>query len=206
MIYSSKHKSCLVLLCTSYHSWNCSQPFANNHHTQGVYTSSKTISSGKFKQIPGDVHRHLFITEHSLSSQQVNTCSLIVNLNKLWCKSTTNPIPVLRITASHGFSELTKNVIRSSHGHPAPSLKISCKSVQPFSCNLANKETKKERNKQTNKDTYKQTKKWIENITRPAIYWGAGNLAGVEYHNPVYSISATKNIYSMHCSPEAATT
>jgi len=62
--------------------------------------------------------------------------------NKLWCESTTNPVPVLRIAASRGFSELTKTVIRSSHGHFTPSLKISCKSVQPFSRNLANKETK----------------------------------------------------------------
>jgi len=63
-------------------------------------------------------------------------------INKLWCESTTNPVPVLRIAASRGFSELTKNVIGSSHGHCAPCLKISCKSVQPFSRNLANKETK----------------------------------------------------------------
>jgi len=40
--------------------------------------------------------------------------------------------------------ELTQNVIRSSHGHSTPSLKISCKSVQPFSRNVADKETKKE--------------------------------------------------------------
>ena len=73
-------------------------------------------------------------------------------LNKLWCESTTNTAPVLRIAASRGFSELTKNVIRSSHGHSTPSLKISCKSVQPFSRNLANKET----NKQTNKDINKE--------------------------------------------------
>jgi len=48
---------------------------------------------------------------------------------------------VLRIAASRGFLEFTENWIRSSHGHSKPSLKISCKSVQPFS--LANKETKK---------------------------------------------------------------
>jgi len=65
------------------------------------------------------------------------------NKTKLWCKSTTNPVPVLRIAASRGFSVLTKNVIRSSHGHSTPSLKISCKSIQPFSRNLANKETNK---------------------------------------------------------------
>jgi len=41
------------------------------------------------------------------------------------------------------LSELTLNVIRLSHDHSAPSLKISCKSVQPFSHNVADKETKK---------------------------------------------------------------
>ena len=35
-----------------------------------------------------------------------------------------------------GFSELTKNWITLSHGHSSPSLKISCKSVQPFACNV----------------------------------------------------------------------
>jgi len=68
---------------------------------------------------------------------------------------------MLRIVASRGFSELTQNWIRSSHGHSAPSLKISWKSVQPFCRNLTSKETKKE----TSKDTYKQTKKSSENNT-----------------------------------------
>ena len=36
--------------------------------------------------------------------------------------------------------ELIQNVIRSSHGHSTPSLKISCKSVQPCSRNVADKE------------------------------------------------------------------
>ena len=49
------------------------------------------------------------------------------------------------IVASCGLPELTQNVTRSSHGHSTPSLKISCKSVQPFSRNLADKETKKQR-------------------------------------------------------------
>ena len=43
--------------------------------------------------------------------------------------------------------ELTQNLIRSSHDHSTPSLKISCKLVQPFSRNVADKETKKERNR-----------------------------------------------------------
>jgi len=42
--------------------------------------------------------------------------------------------------------ELTQKLIRS-HGHSTPSLKISCKSVQLFSRNVADKETKKERNR-----------------------------------------------------------
>jgi len=41
------------------------------------------------------------------------------------------------------WPELTQNVIRSSHDHSKHSLKISCKSVQPFSRNVADKETKK---------------------------------------------------------------
>jgi len=41
------------------------------------------------------------------------------------------------------WPELTQNWIRSSHGLSTPSLKISCKSVQPFSRNVADKETKK---------------------------------------------------------------
>ena len=40
------------------------------------------------------------------------------------------------------FLGIDQNVIRSSHGHSTPSMKVSCKSVQPFSRNLANKETK----------------------------------------------------------------
>jgi len=64
----------------------------------------------------------------------------ISNVNKLRCESTTNPVPVLRIAASRGLSNLTKNVTRSSHGHSTPSLKISCKSVQRFARNVAGKE------------------------------------------------------------------
>jgi len=54
--------------------------------------------------------------------------------------------------------ELTQNLIRSSHGRPtlslSPSLKISCKSVQSFSRNVADKETKKETNKQIARKQY----------------------------------------------------
>jgi len=58
--------------------------------------------------------------------------------------------------------ELAQNLIRSSHGHSTPSLKISCKSVQPFSRNVADKETNKQR------------KKSPENNT-PSPYRGRGN-------------------------------
>jgi len=49
--------------------------------------------------------------------------------------------------------ELTQNLIRSSHGHSTPSLKISCKSVQPFSRNVADKETNKETKKSSRNNT-----------------------------------------------------
>jgi len=69
------------------------------------------------------------------------------------------PIPLAAILITNKLTfdpptrlpEMTHNVIRSSHGHSTPSLKISCKSVQPFSRNLADKERKKERKKQTNR-------------------------------------------------------
>jgi len=97
---------------------------------------------------------------------------IITQTNKLWCKSTTNPFPVLRNAhASRGFSELTKNVIRSSHGHSTLFLKISCKSVQPFSRNLANKETKKQR--KIHAYEYKQRNR-PKTIPRPPIYRGRG--------------------------------
>ena len=65
----------------------------------------------------------------------------------------TNVEKDISIAASRGFSELTRNWIWSSHGHSTPSLSISCKSVQPFSRNLANKKTKKDIYKQRNKET-----------------------------------------------------
>jgi len=46
-----------------------------------------------------------------------------------------------RIAASRGLLELIENVISSFYGHWTPSLKISCKSVQPFSRNRVDKET-----------------------------------------------------------------
>ena len=60
----------------------------------------------------------------------------------------------ISIAASRVFSELTKNWTTSSHGHSAPSLKVSCKSVQPFSRNLANKETNKQRYKEIDRKQY----------------------------------------------------
>jgi len=48
--------------------------------------------------------------------------------------------------------ELTQNLIRLSHDHSTSSLKISCKSVQPFS-HVADKETKKERKKSPENNT-----------------------------------------------------
>ena len=68
------------------------------------------------------------------------------NYYKLSCAAQQTPPP--SIAASRGLPELIQNLIRSSRGHSTPSLKISCKSVQPFSRNLADKETKKQRKKE----------------------------------------------------------
>jgi len=73
---------------------------------------------------------------------------------------------------SRGFSDLTQNWIRWSHSHCTLSLKISCKSVQPFSRNLANKETEKERKIQRNRS---------KTIPRPPIYRGRGKNCNIRY-------------------------
>jgi len=70
----------------------------------------------------------------------------------MWGESTINPVLMLRIARFLGIDQKCNQSVPWSL---TPSLKISCKSVQPFSRNLANKETKKE--------SYKQTKKSIEN-------------------------------------------
>jgi len=77
---------------------------------------------------------------------------IIIFFNKLWCAAQQTPPP--SIAASRGLPELTQNVIRSFHGHSTPSMKISRKSVQPFSRNLADKETKKETNKEIERKQY----------------------------------------------------
>jgi len=73
----------------------------------------------------------------------------------------TNADKKISIAALCGFSELTQNVISSSHGHSTSWLKMSCKSVQPLSCNLADK---------------KQRKKSIENNTPSPIVSRVGQL------------------------------
>jgi len=62
--------------------------------------------------------------------------------------------------------ELTQNWMRSSHSHSTPSLKISCKSVQPFSRNVADKETNKQRKKR------KKERNRSKTIPRPPIGGG----------------------------------
>ena len=47
----------------------------------------------------------------------------------------------------------TRTDPKFNHGHSTTSLKISCKSVQPFSRNVADKETKKERKKSPENNT-----------------------------------------------------
>jgi len=86
------------------------------------------------------------------------------------------PLAVILITNKLTFDppthlpEFTLNLIRSSHGHSTPSLKISCKSVQPFSRNVADKETKKE----TKNERKKQRKKQIARKQYPVPLPGAG--------------------------------
>jgi len=98
----------------------------------------------------------------------------------------------LDLRPADSFTELIQNWIRSSHGHSTPSLKISCKSVQPFSRNVADKETNKEANK--------QTKKSSENKT-PSSYRGRGNKSNtIEQGKPmnsqvIHEISPT-DVYS----------
>ena len=82
-------------------------------------------------------------------------------LSELWPVITTH----LTFDPPTRLPELTQNWIRSSHGHSTPSQKISCKSVQPFSRNVADKETKKER---------KRKKERNRSITIPRPPTGGG--------------------------------
>jgi len=68
------------------------------------------------------------------------------------------------------FLGIDQKCNQSSHCHSTPSLKIAYKSVQPFSRNLANKETKKDINRQT----YKQRNR-SKTIPRLPMYRGRGN-------------------------------
>ena len=68
-------------------------------------------------------------------------------MQKLWCIRANRCSRFLVIGIAR-FTELIENVIRLSHGHSTPSLKISCKSVQPFRQN-----TKRHR-RQTDKTTH----------------------------------------------------
>jgi len=64
-----------------------------------------------------------------------------------------NPPPRVAHRGIARFLGIGQNVFRLSHGHSTPSLKIACKSVQPFTRNLADKETKKETYIYINKET-----------------------------------------------------
>jgi len=67
------------------------------------------------------------------------------------------------------FLGIDKNVTRSSRGHSTPSLKISW---QPFSRNLADKETKIQRYKQTNKQIDRNS---FSDVLRAVIYTDSNN-------------------------------
>jgi len=106
------------------------------------------------------------------------------------------PLAVILITNKLPFDpptrlpELTQNVIRSSHGHSTPSLKISCKSVQPFSRNVADKETKKERKKEI-----------ARNNTRPPIGGGVINLEIQQLKYHPFTLEVQVRIHQWQCIP-----
>jgi len=91
-------------------------------------------------------------------------------------------------------------LIRSSHGHSTPSLKISCKSVQSFSRNLANKETKKERNKEIDRKQYPvprsigdgviKTNTYMQCIYRMSVVILPANISGFK---SMFSVSPSGN-------------
>jgi len=101
-------------------------------------------------------------------------------LSELWPVITNN----LTFDPPTCLPELTQNWIRSSHDHSTPSLKISCKSVHPFSHNVADKETNKQRNK--------ERKKSLENNT-PSPTRGGVNI----YSAGNAKFSVTKHLKSL---------
>ena len=120
----------------------------DQHHSDGGRSNSV---SGR--AVPDNIQLTLLSAalEKQAASSPTNTRPA-VSITSCGAKAQQTPSPWGRV-AHRGiarFLGIDKNLIRSSHGHSTPSLKISCKWVQPFSRNLANKETKK--------DTYKQTK------------------------------------------------
>ena len=88
---------------------------------------------------------------HLLHTTEFVILMIIIVITSCGAKAQQTPPRVAHCSIAR-LLELTKNVIRSSHGHSTPSLKISCKSVPPFSRNLADKETKKERKKERKKE------------------------------------------------------
>jgi len=84
-------------------------------------------------------------------------------------RGTTNPAPCCHLANAIDSGDNKQIVLRPDdpftridpkfnqvvpYGHSTPSLKISCKSVQPFSRNVADKETNKETNKEIARKQY----------------------------------------------------
>jgi len=79
-----------------------------------VGANAARLSGDRFRrEEPEDTNANYHLTELTTISGILYCLDLPSqkNVNKLWCESTTNPVPVLRIAASRGFSQLTKNVI-----------------------------------------------------------------------------------------------
>jgi len=131
---------------------------------------------------------HLYVTSSFVLSRHVLFLVLLLHLHRTTTKHSLYKDNFSILTSCGAKAQQTPSPCRGAHRSiarflridekcnqvmvtPHLPLKISCKSVQPFSRNLANKETKKH--------TYKQTKKSIENNTLPPMYWGRGNNTGI---------------------------
>jgi len=103
----------------------------------------KNVTPNKNKKMSGAIWDRFLIQNNDSSTKKEKQTSC-------GAKAQQTPSPCCACIAR--FLGIDQKCNQASHGHSTPSLKISCKSVQPFSRNLANKETKKERYKQTKKE------------------------------------------------------
>ena len=88
-------------------------------------------------------HRGNVLSQYFVAAVRTIAIKLKIKRKQALVRKHNKPRPRVAHRGIARFLGIDQNVIRSSHGYSTPSLKISCKSVQPFSRNLANKHTKK---------------------------------------------------------------